>query len=180
MFPVFLIAFSLYGVSFFVSYRVSPIAFQIPLVAFPLVFHPFTYIALIFSNTISSFFIPSWAGSRRQWRTGKNEKTGCEIIFGAPTTLAVKGLMMMMMIILNGKSDLVITAKNNNKTTTTTTKCITALTAAPFGNITQPLIISYTVEVWGILVDNDPTEKVHFFACERFSIVGGRTSNKTV
>ena len=99
MFPVFLIAFSLYGVSFFVSYRVSPIAFQIPLVAFPLVFHPFTYIALIFSNTISSFFIPSWAGSRRQWRTGKNEKTGCEIICGAPTTLAVKGLMMMMMIV---------------------------------------------------------------------------------
>ena len=29
---------------------------------------------------------------------GKMEKTGCKIIFGAPTTLAVKGLMMMMMI----------------------------------------------------------------------------------
>ena len=27
---------------------------------------------------------------------GKIEKTGCEIICGAPTTLAVKGLMMMM------------------------------------------------------------------------------------
>ena len=27
------------------------------------------------------------------------EKTGCKIICGAPTTLAVKGLMMMMMII---------------------------------------------------------------------------------
>ena len=26
------------------------------------------------------------------------EKTGCKIICGAPTTLAVKGLMMMMMI----------------------------------------------------------------------------------
>ena len=26
------------------------------------------------------------------------EKTGCEIICGAPTTLAVKGLMMMMMM----------------------------------------------------------------------------------
>ena len=25
------------------------------------------------------------------------EKTGCEVICGAPTTLAVKGLMMMMM-----------------------------------------------------------------------------------
>ena len=27
---------------------------------------------------------------------GKMEKTGCKIISGAPTTLAVKGLMMMM------------------------------------------------------------------------------------
>ena len=26
-----------------------------------------------------------------QWRTGKMEETGCEIISGAPTTLAVKG-----------------------------------------------------------------------------------------
>ena len=31
---------------------------------------------------------------------GKMEKTGCKIICGAPTTLAVKGLMMMMMIIM--------------------------------------------------------------------------------
>ena len=30
----------------------------------------------------------------------KMEKTGCKIICGAPTTLAVKGLMMMMMIIV--------------------------------------------------------------------------------
>ena len=29
---------------------------------------------------------------------GKMEKSGCETICGAPTTLAVKGLMMMMMI----------------------------------------------------------------------------------
>ena len=29
---------------------------------------------------------------------GKMEKTGCKIICGAPTTLAVKGLMMMMMM----------------------------------------------------------------------------------
>ena len=28
---------------------------------------------------------------------GKMEKTGCKVICGAPTTLAVKGLMMMMM-----------------------------------------------------------------------------------
>ena len=34
-------------------------------------------------------------GSGKQ---GKMEKTGCKIICGAPTTLAVKGLMMMMMI----------------------------------------------------------------------------------
>ena len=30
---------------------------------------------------------------------GKMEKTGCKIICGAPTTLAVEGLMMMMMMI---------------------------------------------------------------------------------
>ena len=35
---------------------------------------------------------------RAQWRTEKMEETGCKIICGAPTTLAVKGLMMMMMI----------------------------------------------------------------------------------
>ena len=40
----------------------------------------------------------SSASPRRQWRTGKNEETGCKIICGAPTTLAVKGLMMMMMM----------------------------------------------------------------------------------
>ena len=34
-------------------------------------------------------------GSREQ---GKMEKTGCKIICGAPTTLAVEGLMMMMMM----------------------------------------------------------------------------------
>ena len=32
---------------------------------------------------------------------GKMEKTGCKIICGAPTTLAVKGLMMMMMMFTN-------------------------------------------------------------------------------
>ena len=30
---------------------------------------------------------------------GEMEKTGCKIICGAPTTLAVKGLLMMMMMI---------------------------------------------------------------------------------
>ena len=28
------------------------------------------------------------------------EKTGCKIVCGAPTTLAVKGLMMMMMMVV--------------------------------------------------------------------------------
>ena len=31
---------------------------------------------------------------------GKMEETDCEIICGAPTTLAVKGLMMMMMMMM--------------------------------------------------------------------------------
>ena len=31
------------------------------------------------------------ASSTGQWRTEKNEETGCEIICGAPTTLVVKG-----------------------------------------------------------------------------------------
>ena len=37
---------------------------------------------------------------RGQRRTGKMEETGCEIICGAPTTLAVKGLMMMIMMMM--------------------------------------------------------------------------------
>ena len=36
-------------------------------------------------------------GSGKQ---GKLEKTGCEVICGSPTTLAVKGLMMVMMMYL--------------------------------------------------------------------------------
>ena len=39
--------------------------------------------------------VPEGSGER-----GKMEKTGCKIICGAPTTLAVKGLMMMMMMTL--------------------------------------------------------------------------------
>ena len=31
---------------------------------------------------------------------GKFEKTGCQIICGAPTTLAVKGLMIIMMMMM--------------------------------------------------------------------------------
>ena len=33
--------------------------------------------------------------NREKWK-----KTGCKIICGAPTTLAVKGLMMMMMMVM--------------------------------------------------------------------------------
>ena len=36
---------------------------------------------------------------REQWRTEKMEETGCGIICGAPTTLAVKGSMMIMMMV---------------------------------------------------------------------------------
>ena len=43
---------------------------------------------------------PSFRG---QWRTGKMEETGCEIICDAPVTLAVKGLMMMMMMMMMTK-----------------------------------------------------------------------------
>ena len=33
---------------------------------------------------------------------GKMEKTGCKIIYGAPRTLSVEGLMMMMMMHIHG------------------------------------------------------------------------------
>ena len=39
--------------------------------------------------------VPEGSGEQR-----KMEKTGCKIIYGAPTALAVKGLMMMMMMIM--------------------------------------------------------------------------------
>ena len=46
----------------------------------------------------------SSASPRGQWRTGKMEKTGCKIICGAQTTLAIKGLMMMMITTLQCQS----------------------------------------------------------------------------
>ena len=39
--------------------------------------------------------VPEGSGEREKWK-----KTGCKIICGAPTTLAVKGLMMMMMMMM--------------------------------------------------------------------------------
>ena len=44
--------------------------------------------------------IPEGSGEQ-----GKMEETGCKIIFGAQTTLAVKGLMMTMLSILNAFID---------------------------------------------------------------------------
>ena len=36
----------------------------------------------------------------RSGEQGKMEKAGCKIILGAPTTLAVKGLMVMVMVMM--------------------------------------------------------------------------------
>ena len=49
--------------------------------------------------------IREWTGlefakSQRAVENGEMEETGCEIICGAPTTLAVKGYMMIMMIMI--------------------------------------------------------------------------------
>ena len=51
-----------------------------------------------------------WPGVRQvqegSGEQGKMDKTGCKIICGAPTTLAVKGLMMMMMMTMKGHKPL--------------------------------------------------------------------------
>ena len=41
-----------------------------------------------------------WQVPEGSGEEGKMEQTGCKIICGAPTTLAVKGLMMMMMMMM--------------------------------------------------------------------------------
>ena len=41
-----------------------------------------------------------WQVSEGSGEQGKMEETGSKIICGAPTTLAVKGLMMMMMMMM--------------------------------------------------------------------------------
>ena len=51
-----------------------------------------------------------WQVPEGSGEQGKMEQTGCKIICGAPTTLAVKGLMMMMMMIM-GKT---ISLKHRN------------------------------------------------------------------
>ena len=56
---------------------------------------------------------------------GKMEKTGCEIICGVPTTLAVKGQMMMMMMMMmyppNPPLNVQVNFLSLGQTTTTTT-----------------------------------------------------------
>ena len=42
----------------------------------------------------------TFTGNLGSGEQGKMEKTGCEIICGAPTTRAVKELMMMMMMMM--------------------------------------------------------------------------------
>ena len=41
-----------------------------------------------------------WQVPEGSGKQEKMEKTGCKIICGDPTTLAVKGLMMMMMVLI--------------------------------------------------------------------------------
>ena len=45
------------------------------------------------------------AENREKWRERKKKKTGCKIICGAPTTLAVEGSMMMMMMMMGVAED---------------------------------------------------------------------------
>ena len=40
--------------------------------------------------------------------------------------------------------------------------------------------LSYSAEVWGLMVDYDPTEKVHLYACKRFLNVAACTPKKMV
>ena len=49
-------------------------------------------------DNINEWTSMEFAKSQRAVENGKMEETGCKIICGAPTTLAVKGLMMMMMV----------------------------------------------------------------------------------
>ena len=55
--------------------------------------------------------IREWTGlefgksQRAVGEQGKMEKTGCKIICGTPTTLAVKGLMMLLMMMIMMSSE---------------------------------------------------------------------------
>ena len=58
---------------------------------------------------------------------GKMEKTGCKIICGAPTTLAVKGLMMMMMTSAPAKEEFSNKLVYNTGTRRLGLKCVNFL-----------------------------------------------------
>ena len=70
---------------------------------------------------------------------GKMEKTGCKIICGAPTTLAVKGLMMMMMKPLNS-----LNGRERNLTTGwRTTNTADTLGSLPLRQISPVTLLSF-------------------------------------
>ena len=50
---------------------------------------------LLTDSSFATFGAPLGSGEQ-----GEMDKAGCEVICGAPTTLAVKGLMMMMMMMM--------------------------------------------------------------------------------
>ena len=54
---------------------------------------------------------------------GKMEKTGCKIISGDPTTLAVKGLMMMMMMMMMNHRTAAALSICNDRTTAVLIVC---------------------------------------------------------
>ena len=81
--------------------------------------------------------IREWTGlefgkSQRAVENGeKMEKTGCKVTCGAPTTLAVKGLMMMMMnvcVTISGLCELTVIAdKRARAQSTVVTKACSSL-----------------------------------------------------
>ena len=86
----------------------------------------------------------SWASPSGQWRTGKKkkkeetkEKTGCKIICGAPTTLAVKELVMMMIMIKHFSEPSIFLDKN----------LIKVVTKAKFLNVVFDRTLSYNSHV---------------------------------
>ena len=95
---------------------------------------------------------------------GKMEKTGCRIICGAPTILAVKGLMMMMM--MNEEKDLgvifdksfsfksiskVVYINKANKIIGVTKRTFTFLDKEIFNDLYKPLVrppLEYCNIIW--------------------------------
>ena len=65
-----------------------------------------------------------WQFPEGSGEQGKMEKNGCKIICGAPTTLAVKGLMMMMMTCHCGNTEMKQTQNKSQHTKLTLEKKI--------------------------------------------------------